>query len=178
MEMERRINVLVTGTPGVGKTTFCKLLEDKLAEEGLSGYKHLILSQLILDKHLYKDWNKEFEVPELDEDMVCDELESMMQSGGLILEFHSCSFFPERWFNLIVLLRCDNTKLFDRLKARGYKDNKIKENIECEIMEVTSEDVYGSYKKELVMELPSNTVEEMETNVLAVCKRIKDIIHH
>ncbi len=175
--MQKPINVLVTGTPGVGKTTFCKLLEDKLSTEGVAGFKHTILSQLIVEKHLYKDWNKAFDVPEFDEDMVCDELEGTMQTGGSILEFHSCSFFPERWFQLVVLLRTDNTQLYDRLKARGYQDMKIKENIECEIMEVTSEDVFASYKPEIVMQLKSNTPEEMEANVCAVARKIKELMH-
>jgi len=174
--MQKSVNILVTGTPCVGKTTFSKLLEDKLSEEGLKDFKHIILSQLIVEKKLYKDWNKEFDVPEFDEDMVCDELETIMQKGGVILEFHSSSFFPERWFQLVVLLRTTNTQLYDRLKARGYKDNKIAENVECEIMEVTAEDVHSSYKPEITMELNSNTPEEMETNVNAVANRIKEIM--
>ena len=111
--MQKSVNILVTGTPCVGKTTFSKLLEDKLSEEGLKDFKHIILSQLIVEKKLYKDWNKEFDVPEFDEDMVCDELETIMQKGGVILEFHSSSFFPERWFQLVVLLR---KRCADRLK--------------------------------------------------------------
>ena len=71
---------------------------------------------MIRERKLYTKWNEEFDVPEFDEDMVCDELEPMMsQQGGIILEFHSCDFFPERWFDLVVLLRTSNTHLFDRL---------------------------------------------------------------
>ena len=39
---------------------------------------------------------------------------------------------------MIILLRCNNTDLYDRLKARNYSEKKITENIECEILEVTS----------------------------------------
>lgn len=68
------------------------------------------LAELINTKKLYKKWNEDFNVPEFDIDLVCDELEPMMsQKGGVILEFHSCDFFPERWFDLVVLLRCNNT---------------------------------------------------------------------
>ena len=78
---------------------------------------------MVLEKKLYKKWNEKFNVPEFDVDMVCDELEPLMsQRGGIILEFHSCDFFPERWFQLVVLLRCDNTNLYDRLKERGYDE--------------------------------------------------------
>ena len=115
-------NLLVTGTPGVGKTSLCSLLESQFPEDyDLSGFTYVKLAELIRERKLYHNWNKEFDVPEFDEDMVCDELEPMMsQQGGIILEFHSCDFFPERWFDLVVLLRTSNTQLFDRLQARGY----------------------------------------------------------
>lgn len=46
---------------------------------------------------------------------MCDELEDQMSAGGNIVDFHSCDFFPERWFDLVIVLRVDNTVLFDRL---------------------------------------------------------------
>ena len=98
--------------------------------------------------------------------MVCDELEPLMsQRGGIILEFHSCDFFPERWFQLVVLLRCNNTLLFDRLKERGYKDEKITENVECEIFGELAAEVAESYKPEVTMELVSEEVDHMQQNM-------------
>jgi len=115
-------NLLVTGTPGVGKTSLCSLLESQFPEDyELEGFTYIKLAELIRERNLYQNWNTEFDVPEFDEDMVCDYLEPMMsQQGGIILEFHSCDFFPERWFDLVVLLRASNTQLFDRLQGRGY----------------------------------------------------------
>lgn len=131
------------------------------------------LTDLIKEKKLYKNWNAEFDVPEFDIDMVCDELEPLMSTrGGIILEFHSCDFFPERWFQLVVLLRCDNTNLYDRLKERGYAEKKITENIECEILDVLKEEVESSYQPEIVMELQSSTVEDMQNNLQAIAERI------
>ena len=86
--------------------------------------------------------------------MVCDELEPMMsQQGGIILEFHSCDFFPERWFDLVVLLRANNTELFDRLQTRGYSQKKIDENIECEIFGVLKDEVTNGYREDIILEL-------------------------
>ena len=51
-----------------------------------------------------------------------------------------------RWFDLVVVLTCDNTVLYDRLQARNYRDNKIQENVECEIMQVVLEEARESYK--------------------------------
>jgi hypothetical protein len=28
-----------------------------------------------------------------------------MTAGGNVVDFHSCDFFPERWFDLVVILR-------------------------------------------------------------------------
>lgn len=38
--------------------------------------------------------------------------------GGVILDYHTCDIFPERWIDLVVVLRCDHTVLWDRLEAR------------------------------------------------------------
>ena len=61
----------------------------------------------------------------------------------------------------MVLLRCDNTNLFDRLTERGYKQSKIDENIECEIFGELAEEVKEGYKQEITIELMSATVEQM-----------------
>jgi len=178
--MESRIlpNILVTGTPGVGKTSLCTLLASQLEEEhGVKGFEYVMLSDLIKQKKLFKNWNKEFDVPEFDVDMVCDELEPLMsQKGGIILEFHSCDFFPERWFQLVVLLRCNNTELYDRLQARGYSEKKITENIECEILDVLKDEVENSYQQDIVVELKSEKVDDMEANIEVIVERIKQLI--
>ncbi len=41
-----------------------------------------------------------------------------MAQGGVIVDFHSCDFFPERWFDLVVVLRVDNSVLYPRLENR------------------------------------------------------------
>lgn len=52
--------------------------------------------------------------------MVVDFLEEKLKTGGKVVEFHSSGFFPERWFDLVVLLRTNNTQLYDRLALREY----------------------------------------------------------
>lgn len=41
-----------------------------------------------------------------------------MAKGGNIVDYHSCDFFPERWFDGVFVIRCNNTTLYDRLAAR------------------------------------------------------------
>ena len=49
---------------------------------------------------------------------VCDALEDQLATGGNIVDYHSCDFFPERWFDLVVVLQTDNTILYERLEKR------------------------------------------------------------
>ncbi|RQM10296.1 hypothetical protein B5M09_000119 [Aphanomyces astaci] len=147
--MARRLpNILVTGTPGTGKTTLCQLLAVK-------------------EHELHAGRDEDFDCFILDEDKVVDDMDDMMSSadGGIVVDFHTCDFFPERWFDLVVVLRTDNTTLFDRLTNRGYTAKKVSENVECEIMQVVLQDAQESYVPEIVQELTSVTVADMETNV-------------
>ena len=86
---------------------------------------------------------------------VNDHLEALMEAGGVVVDHHSSDFFPERFFDLVVVLTTDNTVLFDRLKARGYGDKKLQENLQCEIMHVCSEEAQRSYRSEVVQVRPS-----------------------
>lgn len=170
-------NILITGTPGVGKTSFTILLVDKLNEINKEwNFKNINIGKLINEKKLYKKWNNEFDVPEFDDELVIDELEPIIENGGIVLDFHSSAFIPEDWIDLVILLRCNNTLLYDRLKERGYSDKKISENVECEIMEVTSEEVRNSYNEEIIIELKSEIIEDMENNINTVINKIKDLI--
>ena len=173
--MDKKLpNILITGTPGVGKTSFAVLLQERLKESKGLDFKNINIGKLVNEKKLYKNWNKEFDVPEFDDDMVNDELEPMLNEGGVILDFHSSGFLPEDSINFVVLLRCNNTELYDRLAARGYSEKKITENIDCEIMEVTSEEVRESYKQDIILELKSEKIEDMENNLDKVISELEN----
>lgn len=174
MDSDTLPNILITGTPGVGKTSLALLLTDRLNELTTNKqFTYINIGKLITDKKLYTEWNEEFDVPEFDEDLVDKELDPLIAEGGCILDFHSSYFILEDWVKLIVLLRCDNTILYDRLNARGYSEKKIKENIECEIMEVTAEEVKDNFAEEKIIELRNEQIEDMERNIEIIIENIK-----
>lgn len=51
-----------------------------------------------------------------------DELEPLVAEGGLVIDWHSCELFPERWPDLVVVLRCDHSLLWERLEKRSVTD--------------------------------------------------------
>lgn len=158
-KMKAGPNILITGTPGVGKST----LSQQIAER--SGLEWVSVSDLARDNLFYDGFDEERQCPILDEDKVLDELEDMIAEGGKIVDYHGCDFFPERFFDIVFVLTTNNTILYDRLAARGYQGTKLTENIECEIMNVIRDEAMDSYNNDIVHVLPSNSPEDMESNI-------------
>lgn len=57
--------------------------------------------------------------------------------------------------------------------CRGYSLKKIQENNEAEIMQVVLEEARASYAPEIVIELQSDTTEQLEMNVARIVEWIK-----
>ena len=94
-----------------------------------------------------------------------DTLEDEILAGGYILDWHACDLFPESWIDLVVVLRTDSTILYDRLKARNYPEKKLQENLDSEIMEVLLQEAREGFDAEIVVELRSDSTQDLEGNV-------------
>lgn len=101
----------------------------------------------------------------VDEDKLLDAIEEDLEQGGLIIDWHVCDIFPERLIDLVVVLRSSTDVLYDRLKARNYPESKMQENIDAEIMQVILDEAKSSYEEEIVIELNSDSIEQLEENV-------------
>jgi len=105
----------------------------------------------------------------------------MRKLKGWVLDWHVCDIFPERWVDLVVVLRCEDTRVFyERLTegksaddgqggSRGYEGKKLEENVDAEIFGTVAEEAREAWPEEgQVVELRSVEVEEVEGN----CERI------
>ena len=54
------------------------------------------MGDLAKQHNFFEGYDDELECPNLDEEKVLDEMEDMMESGGVIVDYHGCDFFPER----------------------------------------------------------------------------------
>jgi broad-specificity NMP kinase len=153
-------NVLITGTPGTGKTTTAQMLAAAL------NYEHIEISNIVKVHNLHEGFNTEFQSYILDADKVIDYLEPIIAKGGIIIDHHGSDLFPPSWFELVVVLQCSQTEvLYDRLAARGYSEQKITENMECEIMRVCLDEALDSFDEDQVLVLESCSLDDMERNV-------------
>jgi adenylate kinase len=137
--------------------------------------KHLNIGEIIKENKCYEGRDEELDTHILDEDKLLDVLEGLIDEAteegvGVVADFHVCEIFPERWFDLVLVLRTRTEVLFDRLTNRGYSEKKRSENMECEIMQVILDEAKEGYDAAIVHEVSSNTVEEMEGNI----QRVKD----
>jgi adenylate kinase family enzyme len=106
-------NVIVTGTPGVGKTVHCEQLAQDL------GLKHLSVNQVAKDRDCYEEYDEERKSWVVDDDKLLDAIEDEVLQGGYLIDWHACDMFPKSWIDLVVVLRCPQTSvLYDRLSSR------------------------------------------------------------
>lgn len=165
-----RPNVLVTGTPGVGKTYLCGLLALEL------GLRHIEVGAFAKERELLAEHDAEHDAYYMHEDAVLDELEGLMSDGGIVLDHHSCDWFPERWFQVAVVLHARTDVLYDRLTiGRGYSGTKLNANMEAEIMQVVAEEAVESYSKVEVLRLQNNDEAECKANVTVIKKAYRRV---
>lgn len=173
-------NIIVTGTPGVGKTTTATQLLSLASSWSPSiNLKHLSINDLVKSRECHSGYDEEMQTLIVDEDRLMDEVEKEIEDGdgdgGWIIDWHSTAGFAVRWVDLVVVLRCEETSvLFDRLSARGYKDNKVQENMDAEIFGVVSEEAKEGWEEEgQVVELKSVEADDIEENAERIMQWVK-----
>ena len=151
--------ILLTGVPGVGKTTIAALLSERL--KGV----HVNLSELALAEGLVTGYDSIRETSIVDLERMTTRLMEIIQEGEdpLVIEGHFSQdvVSPERVSNVFVLRRAP-WRLKDELESRGYNPEKVKENVEAELLDVCLVEAIEAYGKEKVCELDTTDVEANE----------------
>ncbi|ETI23084.1 hypothetical protein G647_04880 [Cladophialophora carrionii CBS 160.54] len=174
-------NIIITGTPGVGKTsTATQLLSLASSSSPAINLRHLSINDLVKSRGCHTGFDEDLQTLVVDEDKLMDEVEKEIEDGGghggWVIDWHSTAGFAVRWVDLVVVLRCEETDvLFDRLTARGYKDNKVQENMDAEIFGVVSEEAKEGWEEEgQVVELKSVHAEDIEENAERILQWVKN----
>ncbi|WVQ79162.1 hypothetical protein IAT38_001258 [Cryptococcus sp. DSM 104549] len=174
--------VLITGTPGTGKTLHSQLLAAELSDDSALPMVHLNIGDIVKEHGFHEGWDEEWGCWVVDEERLLDHLETVVNpeegpaATGFILDHHDPSLFPERWIDLAVVLTCDNSILHGRLTARNYPEKKITENVTAEIMMTCVNETRESYAEEIVVELKSEGESdgEVEENVRRIAQWVEN----
>ena len=118
--------VALTGTPGTGKSTIGELLRS-------SGWTVVELSDIVRDGKVSTSLDTERGSLEVDPEELDKAVSSTLPSGDALLIGHLSHLLT---VDLIIILRCRPSVLAERLRSRGWSEDKIWENMEAEACDV------------------------------------------
>jgi adenylate kinase len=178
--------ILLTGTPGTGKTTISHLLAEKL------GCQLLDINHLVEEKHLYTGLDPEKDYKIVDLDALEGELFKVVGDGNtddqkkdyskdsnnhlsknstknscIIIEGHLSHYFPQA--DLVVVFRTEPTALSERLRKRGWNEAKIRENLEAEALDICTWEAHQIHQEKVhEVETTNITPEEVIDVILEI----------
>jgi len=135
--------IVITGTPGVGKTTLCAQLK-----KSIKGCKLYNATDLVNKFKLYsgkdKFGAKIVKMKKLEQ--IINQIAKQEKAATIIFEGHLLSDIRIKGAKAIVLREHLNT-IKSRLLKRGYPTEKIRENIVSEALDYCGAAAYDNYSK-------------------------------
>jgi adenylate kinase len=150
--------ILITGTPGTGKTTLAKLLGERLESE-------VVHIAVFATGEVVESMEKGTKI--VDERKLEEKIKKHI-TGDAIIDGHLSSSFGIG--DLVIVLRTNPQTLEGRLKKKGFGDEKIKENLEAEALDVCLVESLGKHKE--VFEI--DTTDRGPDDVIEAVLRIID----
>ena len=153
--------IAITGTPGTGKTAVSAILGEI--------YPILDLNEVVKEMGFYSGVDDKRGSLEVE----MGELERYIQKiipdyDDLIVEGH-ISHLLEVEYGVIIVLRCRPSALYDRLKAKGFNEGKIRENVEAEALDVILiEAIEGGFKAVYEVDTTERSVEEVANCIVEI----------
>ncbi len=155
--------VVITGTPGVGKTVTAKRISE------MTGMRLLELGAIAQACAISgKDADRESLIisPKKLRGRIRNLIEG--QEAEFIAEGHYGEIVPAELVKKAVVIRLDPIELEGRLRARGYPEKKVKENVQAEILDACLIGAVDAFGMESVVEVDSTGLgEEALANVVS-----------
>lgn len=164
--------ILITGTPGVGKTTVSSILVEK------TGAYLVDINELVDEKHLYTGIDEERGYKIVDLDALFNEMGEIIEwiddpNKHIIVEGHLSHLFEKS--DIVIVLRANPDVLRHRMETKGWKAVKIRENIEAEAIDVCSYEafeIHGDKVNEIdTSDIPPEHVADLIIDVINGVKR-------
>ncbi len=123
--------IIVTGTPGTGKTTVAKALAKEL------NHNYLDLNIIIDQFDVVVGYDKKRKSKIIDEDKLVRYMkEIILGNKDLVIDSHLSHYIPPEYVDICFVTKCNLKELKKRLLKRKYSKEKINENLQVEIFDV------------------------------------------
>ena len=121
--------IIVTGTPGTGKTAVAKQISRALK------LKYIDVNMLIKEKNLATGYDKKRNCAIIDDKKLKRELIALAKSKNIVIDSHMSHLLPSKYVDLCIVTKCDLKILKHRLQKRSYSPTKVRENLDAEIFD-------------------------------------------
>ena len=146
--------IAVTGTPGTGKTLLCNYLEKK-------GYIVLRLNEIAVKNNFILDFDKKRECNIVDIDKLSMYINKNYgdKDKPIFLDGHLSHLIDN--LDKIIILRTKPVELKKRLLKKKWKKEKIRENLEAEILDIITLEALEKHSINKIYEIDT-TREEIQ----------------
>jgi adenylate kinase len=123
--------VVITGTPGVGKTAVARRLAEKM------GARLIKLNLLARETGGIEGRDLKRDTEIVKPRVLQSVLRRILKESGerFVIEGHYGELVPQEFVKIAIVLRTDPLILRERLRRRGYPEAKVKENVEAELLD-------------------------------------------
>ena len=163
---ERRV-IVIAGVPGVGKTTVAGAVAERLGCPVIGVSKLAVKADALLGRDRERDTDI-VDLPRLKK-IIAEAIAAT--DGPIIVEGHfAYGVVPSDLVSHALILRRAPWVLKEELRERGYSDEKTRENVEAELLDVTLVEAIEALGPDLVCETDTTgrTPEETVSEVLSI----------
>jgi adenylate kinase len=159
--------LVITGTPGVGKTRVSKVLAERL------GGRYISLTDVVTRENLRLDVDLERDTVVADLRRLSDRVSNIISESSydIVVDGHYASeVVSSEVVSYAFVLRIEPDKLRQRLQERGYSEEKVLENLASEVLDVCLSDAVTRYGVEKVdeIEVTNKDVDEVIEEIIDV----------
>lgn len=154
--------ILITGTPGTGKTTVAKKLTLRLKGE------YVNLTKLATKENLVRGMDTQRDTIIIDENRIKQRIRQIVKENPdktVIIDGHYAPIVaPKQNTSYVFVLRRDPIELRKIMKKRSYPERKLSENLESEILDVCLVEALNAQPKATVCEI--DTTQKRATQIV------------
>jgi adenylate kinase len=161
----KNTRIVVTGTPGTGKTVISKLLSEK------TRLPYIDTGQIAIQKGLVIAYDYSRKTYIVDEEKLGDIINKILirtEEGCIIETIYPC-IIESKNIDYIVVLKTDPETLMKRLeKRKHWPQKKVLENVETEFLDSILEEIRECHpqQKIIVVDTSDKTPEEVVEKIL------------